>query len=161
MEREEYKPKSKFDYELLAELKLSNPNEEKIRELVSQGANIKGGFLMYIFYELLETIGTNENTGDLIFKFILNLKAVELLIQLGADVNYSDDGFNCLFEACYFCESPELVELLLKNGANKNCVQEETKELLLDALDFELWYREQADKDSGAGLSKCIDVLVR
>jgi ankyrin repeat protein len=124
---------NELDKALFHEFLKDNPSEQYIRELIAKGANInaidKGGESV-----LKNTIFLNGQKT--------NLQAIQLIIDLGADVNYAEeDFFNCLFDAA-LTHNPELVELLLKAGANPNSISLEDSESLLDWAYFEWSYVE-------------------
>jgi ankyrin repeat protein len=123
---------NEYDILLRKELTGDNPNEATIRELVKQGADITGEFL-------IDAIFCYTNTDK---ETSLDIRYFKLFIELGADVNYVDDGFNCLFEASLSWNSA-LVELLIDAGANVNCTNTDTHESLLDTLILELHSEEQ------------------
>jgi ankyrin repeat protein len=91
-----------LDNQLFWEFSKSNPDEKAIRSLIEQGADInsidcKGDSV------LMDAI-SNVQDG-------LDLKFIQLIIDLGADLDYAEEGFNCLFDAS-LTQRPELVELL-------------------------------------------------
>lgn len=100
--------------ELWLELINPHPSEVKIRQLVKEGAYIKGPFLI----ELLNLIYPST-TNSSIIPARIELNIVGLLIELGADINYLQEGITPLHKACE-TYNPELVELLLRVGANPN-----------------------------------------
>ncbi len=121
-----------LDNELLTELASRNPSEERLRQLVSQGANLNS---------------LDEFDESVLMKAIsflqdgLPIRFIHLLVELGADVNYqTEDGFSPLTEA-FLTHKAELVEVLLKYGANPNVVVE-YNETLLDWVEFDQWYHE-------------------
>jgi len=95
---------------LREEVKSKNPCEEKIRDLVAQGADVNS------------TESGESLLQDLLFSYekIDDLKLIEFLIDLGADVNYRDkDDGSVLLDACMTHYS-EPVKLILEKGANPN-----------------------------------------
>lgn len=98
-----------LDNQLFAEFRKDNPNELRIRALLKQGANINA----------IDSIGYSILMNAI--EYDLDIKMIQLIIELGADINYECDGLNCLDNACG-ANNIELVELLLKAGANPNCV---------------------------------------
>ncbi|MEI6057267.1 MAG: ankyrin repeat domain-containing protein [Lentisphaerota bacterium] len=95
---------------LRQEVNSENPNESRIRELVEQRAD-------------LNAIEDGESLlQDLLFSYenLDDLKLIEFLIDLGADVNYRDkDGGSVLLDACMTHYS-EPVKLILEKGADPN-----------------------------------------
>jgi len=103
-------------------------DENAIRALVAEGANVNcviGGESL-----LMEVVFSLELDAD--------ISVVQLLVELGADVNFeSDDGLTALSDACTVCNS-KLVEFLLSQGANPNIVIDQ-RESLLDMVEFDLF----------------------
>lgn len=125
---------NELDNSLFAEFAKSEPNENYVRELIAKGANINA-IDCKSDSVLIDAI-SNIQDG-------LDLKFIRLILDLGADVNYADEGFNCLFNACLTCNL-ELVEMLLIAGANPNCISENPTESLLDWAEFDQWYEEDS-----------------
>jgi ankyrin repeat protein len=80
---------------------------------------------------LLVEYGANPNTsGDSGVTPLANatgdnkIEAVELLLELGADVNYSEGHGTALHTACAY-EYPQVAEILIKHGADVNAVGDE------------------------------------
>lgn len=138
-----------LDNQLFSEFSKSIPDEKTIRSLINQGANInaidcKGDSV------LIDAI-SNMQDG-------LDIKFIQLIIDLGADLDYVDEGFNCLFDAS-LTQRPELVELLLKAGANPNCVSSESAESLLDWAEFDQFYEENEDRGGAEPMTKIVELL--
>jgi hypothetical protein len=138
-----------LDNQLFWEFSKSNPDEKAIRSLIEQGADInsidcKGDSV------LMDAI-SNVQDG-------LDLKFIQLIIDLGADLDYAEEGFNCLFDAS-LTQRPELVELLLKAGANPNCVASESAESLLDWVEFDKFYEETEDCGGAEPMTKIVELL--
>lgn len=111
---------------LFAELDNEQPDEQVICDLIAKGANINAV----------------NSLGSVIINAIsnrLNLKYIQLLIDLGANLNYAEEGFNCLYDASLTMR-PDLVEMLLKTGTNPNCVSQDFNESLLEWAEFDQWY---------------------
>jgi hypothetical protein len=144
---------NRLDNALFREFLKDNPSEQYIRELIAKGANInaidnKGDSV------LIDAIGNTskgyDNPLDILF--------IQLIIDLGADVNYTEENcFNCLFDAA-LTYNPVLVELLLKAGANPNCISVEDSESLLDWAYFE-WRYVELEYDDEA--TKQMEVIVK
>ena len=122
---------------LIEELKSANPSEEKIRKFVAAGADIGWDFLKEMIQALMPP---HDHLGKFYGK-VPDLKLFQLLIDLGADINYKADGFNCLYDAALAWQ-PDLVELFLKAGANPNCISDETPESFLDWVENDMWHEE-------------------
>ncbi len=141
--------KDTLDNQLRLELNKTDPNEKTIRSLVEQGANINaidsGGDSL-----LMDVVSA--------VKYGLDIKFVQLLIDLGADVNHEDEGFNCLFEA-WFTFRPDLFELLLKAGANPNCVSSSSPESLLDWTESDLYYEEREGRYDTDPMFEMVELL--
>lgn len=138
-----------LDNQLFSEFSRSNPDEKTIYSLINQGANInaidcKGDSV------LIDAI-SNVQDG-------LDIKFIQLIIDLGADLDYADEGFNCLFDAS-LTQRPELVELLLKAGANPNCVSSEDAESLLDWAEFDQFYEENEERGGAEPMTKIVELL--
>lgn len=121
-----------LDNELLKELASKPPSEERIRELVRQGADVnsvKGG----------DSVLTDAVTMLLDG---LDQEYVRLLIELGADVRWQSDEGNCaLYEAC-LSHDPKTVAFILEHGADPNVVLD-LSESMLDWAEFDLWFHER------------------
>lgn len=140
---------NEIDNRLFAEFSKDNPDENVVRDLVKQGANMnaidcKGDSV------LIDAISNVQNG--------LDIKFIQIIVDLGADLNYADNGFNCLFDAC-LTQNFKLVELLLKAGANPNCISTDTAESLLDSVEFDQWFEENECKGGGAELGKIVQLL--
>lgn len=138
-----------LDNSLFAEFAKDKPDEQKIRDLITKGANInavdcKGDNV------LIDAI-SNIQDG-------LDIKFIQLLIDLGADLDYADEGFNCLFDAA-LTQKPEVVKLLLKAGANPNCVSSDTAEALLDWAEFDQFFKETEDRGGAEPMKKIVQLL--
>lgn len=121
-----------LDNEFLTELASRNPNEERLRQLVSQGANLNS---LDKFDEsvLMNAISFLQDG--------LPIRLIHLFVELGANVNYeTEDGFSSLTEA-FYTHKAETVEILLSYGANPNIIIE-YNETLLDLMEFDQWYHE-------------------
>ncbi len=122
-----------MDNALLTELASDNPSEERIRQLVEQGADVNSLDKFGDDSVLMDTIGYIQDG--------LPIRFVHLLIELGANVNYeTEDGFSPLTEA-FYTHKAEPVEILLAYGANPNIIIE-CRETLLDLVEFDQWYHE-------------------
>jgi hypothetical protein len=139
---------------LWKELKSENPSEAKIRELVSQGADISGDFLKEAIARLTPY---RDDFGKACGTWPDN-KLWQLLIDLGAEVNFEDFGFNCLFDAVLGW-NPELFELLVKAGANVNCFSDEEYTSLLSWVEFDQWYEECEGSGGGEPLAKIVEIM--
>ena len=133
---------------LREEVKSKNPNEVRIRELVEQGADINN---------------TDNNESLLIealwnFQHTSNFKLISLLIEFGADLSYTEEGFNCLFDAC-LTWNPKLVEMLLKAGASPNCISSDDMESLLDWAEFDQWFEEIENRGGGEPMAEIVKLL--
>ena len=87
-----------------------------------------------------------------------DLDKVVLLLELGADINAEKDGLNCLFDA-YKTWAPELVELLLRSGANPNCISTYGDGALLDWVLNDLWMYKEENLEKGGPLTKIYQLL--
>lgn len=102
------KAETELDKLLRAELNTVSPSENRIVELVKQGANISGDFLL----DAIFCYTTQPERGK-----SLDVKYFKLFIELGADINYDEDGWTCLDEA-RLSNYQELVELLREKFVN-------------------------------------------
>lgn len=124
-------------------------DENKIQGLISQGANINA---------------IDRNGDSLLINVISNIeagedyKAIQILIDLGVDLNYTTEGFNCLFGA-FLTWYPELVELLLKAGANPNCISTESPESLLDWVDSDKYFQERQELPTLSAVVEIVKLL--
>ena len=126
---------------LSQELSSPNPSEENIREYVAGGANISGDFLYWQMMTNCYSPKQHERKNK-----SLTIELIKLLIGLGADVKYRrDGGHDCLYPAILSWQ-PELVELLLANGANPNTI-EENESILVYAIGEELYAKHEAEEE--------------
>lgn len=141
---------NKWNILLRKELCAATPNEDAIRDLVKNGAEITGEFLIdaVFCYTSLDVVAS------------LDVRYFKLLIELGADVNYTDGGLNCLYEAS-LSQRPELVELFIDSGANVNCIDTETKESLLEAVISEFYRIERSGREETVPLRFILNTLKR
>ena len=119
-----------LDKQLFDEFQTLDINKEKIFNLIKMGANVNaidGGenLLMHHLY-------FQDHYG-------INIENIKFLLDLGVDINYKNEGFNCLFMGG-LTGSVELVEFLIKNGADVNCVSDEN-ESLLDWFLLDEWFQ--------------------
>jgi flagellar motor protein MotB len=139
---------------LWRELESENPSEEKIRLLVLQGAIITGEFLKEAIYCLVPPSDMEDYRGK-----PKDMKYFKLLIQLGADVNFEEDGFNALYEAA-LSWNVELTQILLDKGANPNCISTETNESILSYVSGDQWYEaKMMDRGGSKPLAEIRDLL--
>ncbi len=138
-----------LDNQLFSEFSKLNPDEKTIRSLINQGANINA--IDFYGYSVLMNAISDVELG-------LDIKFIQLIIDLGADLDYAEEGFNCLFDAS-LTEIPELVELLLKSGANPNCISSESEESLLDWAEFKQVYKESEDCDGAESMAEIVEIL--
>ena len=142
---------NKLDYALYQEVSSSHPDKKKIKALMEKGANISAlttwgkSLLMYAIFDV-------EPDSD--------LKNIQLIINLGTDLNYTVEGLNCLSDACR-TENLELIELLLKAGANPNCISEEpeVRWSLLDWAEADWEYEDFHETDKVEITEKIIALL--
>ena len=142
--------KTEIDKALWAELECENPSEGRIRTLVERGAIIKGEFLWDV---ILDLVPNPDYGGE-----ALDLKYVELLINLGAEVNYQNEGSNSLWPASVCIRNSALVELLLRKGANPNCYSKESQSTIISEEGFDERNSDTTDEETKE-LFKCMDLL--
>jgi ankyrin repeat protein len=121
---------NQLDNSLHEEIMKKDTDKNKVNELITSGANINATS-KYGDSLLKEVISNWEADGGNV-KF----EIIKLLIDLGIDINHTIEGFNCLFDA-WFRYNYDLVEFLLKNGANPNCISTDTDESLLDWIEWD------------------------
>jgi ankyrin repeat protein len=141
---------SKLDNELFEEFQTDILNKSRIKWLVEQGANIRA-INKYGDNILHECLAYQDYCG-------INLETIQYLIDFGADVNYENEGFNCLYMACLTTDK-DLVELLIKNGANANCVSRNDGESLLDWALWEENFQYADHYKSAANMSEVVKLL--
>ncbi|MDR1543454.1 MAG: hypothetical protein LBS50_03385 [Prevotellaceae bacterium] len=146
---------NKLDNALFNEVLSKNPSEQKICNLITNGANVNA--IDNYDNSILMCLFGNMSSGER----PLNLPLVKLLIDLGVDLNYEQDGTNCLYVACLTCKVA-LVELLLQSGANPNCIVDEP-ESLLDWAEFEQRFAtwDNYGQTYIDGMGEIIDLLVK
>ncbi len=122
------------------------PDPNTIRAAVARGANVNA---------------IDSGGGSIVQRFIQNCRdpvvdTVQLLVELGADVNYQDtDGF-CALSTAVFRHEPPLIACLLEAGANPNIILERHESILdmaegdLEFHSFELNYDPQSEHDRKA-----------
>ena len=141
--------KNNLDDLLFNELNKINPSEIIILELIENGANINcndryGENLLQI---------TVENCGQ-----GLDLKYIQLLLDLKIDLSHTVDGFNCLFEAM-LTYNIEISRMLLNAGMNPNCISTDTNESLLDYSISKLDFMEQTEDPSIPQMKQFIELI--
>jgi len=116
------------DKALMQEVTCSKASAERIRELISLGADVNA-------------VSDGESVlSEAVFSIALGAdkKIVDLLIELGADPAYvGDEGESALWEACRIVDV-DLVSFLLERGADPNTIGERY-ESLLDAVEEDRW----------------------
>lgn len=127
------------DNRLMEMIASGSPQIEEIKKVLKEGAdinstNIEGTVLM-------ESIWLTERG--------LDLSIIHKLVELGADIHYQDeDGYTALSEACNV-HNVELVDFLLRAGANPNIILEKHKSLLndveTDISAYEMGFRQESD----------------
>lgn len=152
---------NELDNSLYEALLLSeNPSEQEIRELLKKGANVNavdkaGNSILMEAITCVFSKNKEESWGEK----PLDIKFVQLLIDLGADVNYAVEGqFNCLLQACQTWNK-QLVEMLLRGGANPNCYSREECESLLSMVEFDQWYEEHEGTGGARHLARIVALL--
>lgn len=138
------------DNKLFLELTQANPNKEKIYTLIKQGANINA---INTIEDSMLQVAINETEY-----FDLPLANIQLIIDLGADLEYGTEGFNCLFDAC-LTQNYNLVELLLKAGASPNCISIFPIESLLDWAECDRFIEENNGESGAKAMAKIIKLL--
>ncbi len=138
-----------LDNSLFAEFAKDKPDEQRVCDLITRGANInaidcKGDSV------LIDAISN--------IQYGLDIKFIQMLVDLGADLDYTEEGFNCLFHAA-LTQKPEVVELLLKAGANPNCVSSDTAESLLNWAEFDQFIKETEDRGGAEPMQKIVQLL--
>jgi len=137
-----------LDKQLFDEFQTLDINKEKIFNLIKMGANVnaidgyKNLLMHHVFFQ-------DHN--------VINIENIEFLLDLGVDINYKDEGFNCLFNAG-LTGSAELVEFLIKNGADVNCVSDEN-ESLLDWFLFDEWFQYNDGYPDPEKVTKIVELL--
>ncbi len=96
-------------------LALHNANTEVTKYLISKGADVN-------------RIGYEECTPIMYEVYMHNIENVEILIEMGAKVNYQrqHDGYSSLHWAARKGDI-KIIKLLMKNGANINSVNNENQ----------------------------------
>ena len=115
--------KLSIDTKLFNEVCFGLPNVEFIIELLSKGADIN-----------VIVDGESALSGLLFFNNdCANLdNIVKFLLEKGADPNLdTNQGFNCLYDACLI-NDPKIVAILLQAGTDYNCICQDTGESLMD-----------------------------
>jgi ankyrin repeat protein len=121
---------NELDNSLLEEIIKKNTDKNKVKELVLAGANInvKSKYDDNLLTEVISNWEADEGQ--------IKFDVINLLLDLGIDINHTVEGFNCLFHA-WLRYNPDLVELLLKRGANPNCISTDSYESLLDWVEWD------------------------
>lgn len=138
---------------LFAELRTEFPDEKLCRLLLMSGANVNG-------------IDTQYESGDSILQVALDNRnidenIIEMLLDFGADPNYSIEGLNSLFTA--MLQQPNrIVHLLIERGANVNCQSTGIRESLLDWAIFEHSHLEDESTDEEVErMREAVEILKR
>ena len=145
-----------LDNQLMLILTSNDPSEERIRELVRNGADvnsIKDGDSV-----LMDALSfTNDYGGT---EKSLDLRFIRLLVELGAEVNYvSEEGDSPIMSAC-FTHRWEPVECILQLGANPNHISDGDTTPLSWA-DTDQYYHEEISPDeiAAAQLKETVRLL--
>jgi ankyrin repeat protein len=104
---------------------------------------------------LLEEVISNWEADGGQIKF----DVINLLLELGIDINHTNEGFNCLFNA-WLRYNYDLVELLLKNGANPNCISTDTPESLLDWIEFNRYFEVELERTNDKKWINEMDAII-
>jgi len=116
---------NKLDNELFLETSKKYPDEDKIKKLIQDGANINAvDCIKHTVIGNLISAMDHEKT---------DIKYLQFLINLGADINLRVGGMNCLFDAV-FTYRKDIFELLLKEGADPNCIIDDEGITILDMI---------------------------
>ncbi|MFZ4544895.1 MAG: ankyrin repeat domain-containing protein [Saprospiraceae bacterium] len=145
----EFEKQNELDSELFQAFAEQDSDLAKIADLITAGANIdaeneEGDTILMLACDACQT---EED-----------LDKVKLILELGADINYEKDGLNCLFDA-YRTWVPELVELLLRSGADPNCYSTNGDGALLDWVANDLWMYKDKNMAQGGPLTKIYQML--
>jgi ankyrin repeat protein len=138
-----------MDAALFEAFAAAEPDLGVIAGLINEGANVNA---------------VDENGDTLLmlacadYQTEEDLDKVKLLLELGADINAEKDGLNCLFDA-YRTWSPELVEMLLRAGANPNCIATYGDGALLDWVSNDLWLYKDNNLEQGGPLTRIYRLL--
>ena len=144
---------NKIDNSLYNEVIRKDTNLENIKNLISSGANINT-ISKYGDSLLTEVIGNWEaDEGNIKFDVI------NLLIDLGININHTIEGFNCLFNA-WLRYNPNLIELLLQKGANPNCISTDTNESLLDWIEWDRHFEVDLEKTNDTEWIESMDKII-
>jgi len=128
----------------------ANPDKKVLLELIRLGANINA---------VDKTEESLLSCAVVEVSFGLDISIIQFLIDLGADVNYTMDGFNCLFESTINC-NVEVMKILLKSGADPNCVSTEgPPESILDWTEAKQWIEETMGSENAKPLAEMILLL--
>lgn len=140
-----------IDNALFAEFAKEIPDEQRIHALIQQGADINAIDLKGESV-LIDAIG-NINFG-------LDKKYIQLIVDLGADLDYSDDGLNCLYDAV-LTMNYDIVELLINAGANPNCFSIDSSVSLLDWTESRLYYERLKNNGNAELMAPIVQLLKR
>ena len=117
--------KNEMDNALFQEIANINPDKDNIVQLIKDGANVNAIDCKSdtVIANLISNI-SHEN---------IDIKYLELLISLGADVNLRVDGVNCLFSAVHTYRE-DIFKVLLEAGADPNCIIDDEGLSILDMI---------------------------
>ena len=85
------------------------------------------------------------------------IEPVKLVIELGANLEYKSEGYNCLYNALITYD-PVIVEFLLKSGANPNCIND-CNESYLDWAICDRWI--EGNNECGRLMDEIIPILIK
>ncbi|OFX55448.1 MAG: hypothetical protein A2046_12265 [Bacteroidetes bacterium GWA2_30_7] len=124
---------NKLNELLFDEVFSGNKNIEVIKDLVTKGADVNA------VNEVGDSVFINAVMS---YEEGMSTDYLQVLIDLGADINAENDGYNCLYDAC-LTRDLDFIEMLLKAGANPNCISTTSHESLLDWALFEQWFQKR------------------
>ena len=144
---------NKIDNSLYNEVIRKDTNLENIKNIISSGANINT--ISKFGDNLLTEVIRNWEADEGNIKF----DVINLLLDLGININHTIEGFNCLFNA-WLRYNPNLIELLLQKGANPNCISTDTNQSLLDWIEWDRHFEVDLEKTNDIEWIESMDKII-